>query len=209
VPAPSIAPDLGIFRDRALALTTAGVFAIEWGLFVPITFLPTTALARGLDPALALRLVALLNAGSFVGRGLPGYFADRAGRFNAMIATVALCLLAVAALWVPAIRAGGAGVGCWVAFALVFGFASGGNISLTPVCVGQLCEVGTYGRYYATCYCVVSFGCLTGLPIAGALLRVAGVAGVVAFTGGCYVVGLACFWAARGVKVGWGLGPRF
>jgi hypothetical protein len=45
-----------------------------------------------------------------------------------------------------------------VIYALLFGFSSGSNISLTPVCVGQLCKTENYGRYYATAYTIVSFG---------------------------------------------------
>jgi len=79
---------------------------------------------------------------------------DRLGRFNTMILTVALCLLTTLALWLPA----GASVPLMCLYAVLFGFSSGSNISLTPVCVGQLCRTESYGRYYATCYTVVSFG---------------------------------------------------
>jgi hypothetical protein len=45
-----------------------------------------------------------------------------------------------------------------IIFSVVFGFASGSNISLVPVCVGELCPVENYGRYYTTVYTIVSFG---------------------------------------------------
>jgi MFS family permease len=92
-----------------------------------------------------------------------------------------------------------------IVYALLFGFASGSNISLTPVCVGQLCATEEYGRYYATCYTLVAFGTLTGIPIAGVLLQVCGggYLGVVIFTGACYVLSLIMMVAARVVKVGW------
>ena len=195
--------------DIAFVLTTAGVFAVEWGLFVPLTYLPSAGSRAGLDPHTASLLPAVLNAGSVVGRALPGYLADRTGRFNCMIATVAGCALATAGLWLPAVRAHGPGVAApatrplTLTFALLFGAMSGSNISLAPVCVGQLCDTSAYGRYYATCYAVVSFGCLTGVPIAGALLKTSGDVGVVAFTTACYVVGLACFIAVRVRRVGW------
>ncbi|KAK3063005.1 hypothetical protein LTS18_002951 [Coniosporium uncinatum] len=98
-----------------------------------------------------------------------------------------------------------------IVYALLFGFASGSNISLTPVCVGQLCATQEYGRYYATCYTVVAFGTLTGIPIAGALIRACGGAywGVVVFTGACYAVSLGCFAGARGLRVGWGWRVRY
>ncbi len=150
----SVLPDFTIFRDPTFALTTAGVFFIEWGLFVPLSYIPSYALANGVNDSFAYQLLAVVNAGSFFGRWIPGYIADVLGRFNTMILAVALCLITTFALWLPA----GENVGMMCAYAVIFGFASGSNISLTPVCVGQLCRTENYGRYYATCYTIVSFG---------------------------------------------------
>ena len=150
----SVLPDFTIFRDPTFALTTAGVFFTEWGLFVPLAYISSYALAHHVNPAFAYQLLAVFNAGSFFGRWLPGYLADRVGRFNTMILSVVLCLLTTLALWLPA----GDSVPLMCVYAVLFGFASGSNISLTPVCVGQLCRTENYGRYYATCYTVVSFG---------------------------------------------------
>ena len=124
--------------------------------------------------------------------------------------TVFLCLVAVIGLWLPAATPGSAvreNIPLIVIFAIGFGFASGSNISLTPVCVGQLCETEEYGRWYATCYTIVSFGCLTGVPIAGAIITIDGGEywGLILFTGACYAIGLACFTAARVMMVGWSL----
>ena len=79
--------------------------------------------------------------------------------------------------------------------ALLVGFASGSNVSLTPVWIGQLCPTGSYGRYYATCYTAVSFGCLTGVPIAGEILvhNEGQYWGLMVFVGACYIGALAAF----------------
>jgi len=94
-----------------------------------------------------------------------------------------------------------------IIFALVFGFASGTGISLTPVCVGQLCKIENYGRYYATCYTLVSFGSLTGIPIAGQLVSTCGGAywGLIIFTGCAYGASLTTFATARVLGGGWRL----
>ncbi|KAI9806405.1 MAG: hypothetical protein M1833_003592 [Piccolia ochrophora] len=195
-------PDLRIFRNAVFALTTAGVFLVEWGLFIPLGYITSYTLAQhDVAPAFAYQLLAILNAASFFGRWVPGYVADRLGRFNTMIVTVALCVVATFALWLPARGS----VALLVAYAVLFGFASGSNISLTAVCVGQLCKTENYGRYYATCYTIVSFGTLTGIPAAGAIVSAEGGAyrGLILFTGMCYVGGLAMFLAARILAVGW------
>ncbi|KAL8766140.1 MAG: hypothetical protein Q9209_006980 [Squamulea sp. 1 TL-2023] len=129
-------PDFRIFGDVTFAFTTAGVFFIEWGLFVPLSFISSYALANGVNSTFSYQLLAVLNAGSVFGRVVPGYVADRLGRFNTMIATVALCLISTLGIW---LNVGGNIAGLCV-FGALFGFASGSNISLTPVCVGQLCE---------------------------------------------------------------------
>ncbi|KAL0264519.1 hypothetical protein SLS55_000469 [Diplodia seriata] len=221
-PGSSVLPDFRIFRDPSFALVTAGVFFMEWGLFVPITYTTSFALSSGaIDDTFAYQLIAVLNAGSSIGRWAPGYVADRLGRFNCMVATLAFCFVTTLALWLPATAmtpvpspssADAASVkGLTVAFAFLFGLASGSNISLTPVCVGQLCDTAQYGRYYATCYTIVSFGTLTGIPIAGALLQRSEGRywGVAIFTIITYALSVACYVVARVLKVGWALGAKF
>ena len=199
--AKSTLPSLGIFRDVSFALTTLGVFMLEFGLFVPLTYLSSYALHAGIPLALSYQLLSILNVGSFFGRWIPGLLADRFGRFNTMILATSLCLLTVFCFWLPA----GGSVPILVVYALLFGFASGSNISLTPVCVGQLCKTENYGRYYATCYTIVSFGTLTGIPIAGQILTTCGGKywGLILFTGLCYCGGWASFVSARILAVGW------
>ncbi|KAE9974280.1 hypothetical protein EG327_008817, partial [Venturia inaequalis] len=145
----SILPDFTILRDPAFALVTAGVFCMEWGLFIPVTFLGTYVLESEMPDSAAFtyQVLAILNAGSCLGRYLPGLFADRIGRFNAMICALFLCTLTTSSLWLPACllsTAHPAAKPLTILYALLFGFASGSNISLTPVCVGQLCATEEY-----------------------------------------------------------------
>jgi MFS family permease len=117
-----------------------------------------------------------------------------------MILTTMLTVVSVLGVWLPA---GNSKAGL-VVFALIFGFASGSNISLTPVCIGQLCQTGNYGRYYATCYTIVSIGCLTGIPIVGEIIAVnhGDYWGLILFVGVCYVGGLSAFVTVRLLRGG-------
>lgn len=99
-------------------------------------------------------MIVFLNAGSFPGRWLPGILADKFGRLNTMIVTNLLCIVAMFAIWLPAKD----NVAAIIIFSVVFGFASGSNISLVPVCIGEYCTTDNYGRYYTTVYTIVSFG---------------------------------------------------
>jgi MFS family permease len=159
-PSTSALPKFRIWANPVFTLTSIGVYMVEWGLFIPLTYLPSYALAHNIPSTMALKLLAVFNTASFFGRWVPGVVADRIGRFNMMIAMVVMCLGSTMGFWFFA----GGSVGLVVAFALTFGFASGSCISLTPVCVGQLCETEEYGRYYAASYMLVSFGWANPVP---------------------------------------------
>ncbi|RFU35277.1 hypothetical protein B7463_g1073, partial [Scytalidium lignicola] len=200
-------PDLRILRDPAFAWTVLGVWFIEWGLFIPLTYLTSYALKEGFAQDLSYQILPILNAGSVFGRWLPGYYADKIGRYNTAIIAVLFTIFLIFAIWLPF----GDIKGALILFSLLYGFASGSNISLTPVCVGQLCDTQDYGRYYATCYTIVSLGCLTGIPIAGQILVADGGKywGLILWTGLCYVGSVIAFGVVRVLKGGWGLTVKY
>lgn len=198
----SLWPNLRLFLDPRLAACCGGIFFMEYGVLIPLTYVVSYAADHGLDPGESYILPALLNAGSVVGRAVPGLLADKWGRFNMIILTVGLCAVSILALWLPA--KGSKAV--LVVFTLVLGFASGGNVSLLPVCVGQLCDSRDYGRYLSSSMLVASFGTLTGIPIGGALLRLPGETAwtaLVLFSALSYVVALGFYICARVQVVGW------
>ena len=188
---------------------------MEWGLFTPIAYLTIYALKSGaMSPTFAFQLVAIFNAGSSLGRWAPGYLADKFGRYNLMIITLGMCMVTSFSFWLPATllsenssrsTSDSVIVGLTIAYCIFMGFASGSNISLTPVCVGMLCDTEEYGRYYATCYTIVSLGTLTGTPIAGAIISASDghFWGIATWTGLNYVLALACFATVRVMTVGW------
>jgi MFS family permease len=218
-PGGSVLPDFTIFRDTPFLMCTLGTFFLEYGLFVPITYLASYTLRTGAtSDAFAYQIIAIFNAGSSLGRWLPGYFADFLGRYNTMLVMVLLCMLSSATLWLPATvlsenpsTSSPTISGLLITYCVIMGFASGSNISLTPVCVGMLCDTQEYGRYYATCYTIVSFGTLTGIPICGAIISATGGAywGVALWTAVCYVLAFGCFAATRVLKVGWKFGAFY
>lgn len=214
-----ITPSLRILRDPPYLSLTLGIFFMEWALFVPITYLTLFALSTdAMTPEFSYQLIAVMNVGSCIGRWVPGYIADRLGCFNSMIAALVMCTAVTLTLWlsasilVPTTPADAAVVEALsIAYAVVFGLASGSNISLTPVCVGQLCDTNEYGRHYATSYTIVSFGTLTGITIAGSLIQAVGGSYwvVVIWTAGCYIISTGCFIWSRTCCVGWKLGIKF
>ncbi|KAJ5912618.1 hypothetical protein N7504_001501 [Penicillium tannophilum] len=178
-------PDLSLFCNGTLMLASMGIFFMEWGLFVPLTYLTSYALLHGQSSQFSFLLLSLVNAGSVFGRWVPGYCADRIGRFNTLIITIFGCLLCVTCLWIPA----GSSKAVITVFALLFGFTSGSN----------------YGRYYATAYVIVSISTLTGIPIAGQILTACGgkYQGLIAFAAASYAASFVCLVVTKFVCCGW------
>jgi MFS family permease len=206
-PAADARPDVRILIYPAFALTVLGVFLLEFALFVPLTYITSYSYANGFSPTFSSVILPILNIGSIFGRCLPGYFADRYGRYNVAIFAIILTVISVLGVWLPFGRSQPG----LVVFALLFGLASGSNISLTPVCIGQLCNVENYGRYYSTCFSIVSLGCLTGVPIAGKILDIGNgnYRWLILFVGVCYTGGLVAFLVARVMATGWKLKTKY
>ncbi|KAL2826266.1 major facilitator superfamily domain-containing protein [Aspergillus cavernicola] len=203
----SAAIDFKALGDVHYAATTAAVFMVEFAVFIPITYISSFGLHMGLNTTLSYALIPVLNLGAIPGRFFPGLIADQLGRFNVMIVTSLLCTILTLALWLP-IGNNIAGIICYAVF---FGFASGAAISLTPVCISQVCEVEQYGQRSGTTFTVASIGTLTGIPIAGAILQVnqGQYDGLIGFGGGLYFVATVAFVVARGICVGWGVNTKF
>ncbi|KAJ3543441.1 hypothetical protein NM208_g3576 [Fusarium decemcellulare] len=199
----SIWPDFTVFRDRRFALASAGYFLMEWGLFVPLTYVVSYGKAYGISTSDSSLLLSLLNAGSVVGRFLPGLLSDKLGRFNVIIVTIAFCAITVLGIWLPCHGS----MPVMIAFCVAFGVASGSNLSLIPVCLGQFCGSKHYARYFATSSMLASFGTLSSVPIAGALIgigdRSMGWMALILFAGCSYVGALICYTSARVMTVGW------
>lgn len=198
--------DIKAFLDPRFTLTTISVFFIEWAIFVPLTYITSYSLNLGLPTDLSYQVIVVLNIGSVFGRWLPGFVADKMGRFNTMIVTVSFCFITVLAMWIPSgyvLNMVGKKV-IMVVFALLYGFGSGSGISLTGVCVGQICSTKEYGTKFGTCYCFVSLGTLTGIPIAGQIVVASGggYLGLICFTGASYIAAFIFFFAARWVGLG-------
>ncbi len=192
------------FIDKRFTITIAAIFVIDLAVLVPPSFITTYALAHGVDPAFSYQLLAILNAASVIGRGLPGLIADRWGRFNVMILSSLGCTVLILALWMFA----GDSIVAITAFSILFGAFSGTAYSLTPVCVSQLCQTKDYGTRYGTAYGLVSFATLAGIPVSGLILGSGGggnYKGLMWFCGALYALATGLFALARAFGSGWKL----
>ncbi|KAJ5223490.1 hypothetical protein N7468_008032 [Penicillium chermesinum] len=200
--------DIHSLGELRFALLTAAIVLIDFALLIPVTYLPSYAQSHGLGDSLAYNLSSILNAASIFGRIVPGYLADRFGRFNVMIITTFACSVITFGLWLPS-RSNHAAI---LAYAVIFGFWSGSAISLAPVCVAQISKTEEFGRRYGTTYFLVSLGTLLAIPIAGELLKVRppnggldNYYGLIVLCGLVYFCACLFFILSRAVSVGWGV----
>ncbi|KAJ6089858.1 hypothetical protein N7467_005074 [Penicillium canescens] len=199
--------DFRALRDVKYASTTAAVFLVEFAVFIPITYIASYAISVGVDDTMSYLLIPFLNVGAIPGRFLPGLVADRVGRFNVMALTSLLCSILTLALWMKA----GDDLTAIICYAVFFGFWSGAAISLTPVCISQVCATDDYGKRTGTTFTISSIGTLVGIPIAGAILErdSGGYGDLIVFGGVLYLAATVAFVVARGICAGWSLDVKF
>jgi predicted MFS family arabinose efflux permease len=101
---------------------------------------------------------------SIFGRTIPGFIADRFGRFNTMIVTSYTSAILVLALWIPA-----RGNTPLILFAAFYGFSSGAFVSLAPALIAQISDIRQIGVRTGTMFAVISIAALIGSPIGGVL----------------------------------------
>lgn len=176
-------------------------------MFAPLNYLPEMAAQNGMSEQMAQYTLAIANAGSVVGRVLPGWLSDHAGQFNVMTIVSSLSGVLVLCFWLPLeLYPSSAGI---IVFALLYGFCSGGFVSLGAPCVvslaeGKLDEIGL--KLGGFCL-AIALGALTGLPIEGAIKdrEGDGFVGLMVYAGVSMLLGGALHVTARGLKGGWGL----
>jgi len=97
-----------------------------------------------------------------------------------------------------------------IIFAILYGFFSGGFVSLPPVALVYLTtDMRKLGTRMGQCFFVSSLGLLVGSPVAGAILGDTGSwVGLQVFSGAMLLVTGAILVAARVSQVGWSITTR-
>lgn len=176
-----------------------------FAMFVPINYIVLEAQQDGVDRGLAGYLLTILNAASLPGRILPGYFGDKLGRFNVMIAMCTLSAVVILALWLPGTLLSPGSVAIYVVFSMLYGFASGAFVGMVPALLSQISpDVTKIGVRQGVLFTCISIASLTGSPIAGAILNSQNGTywGLQVFAGAMMTAGVLFFVAGRIVLAG-------
>ena len=119
--------DWSMAKEHVFRMLCASAFVVFVGLYIPVFFVQEYAAVKtDLGREVVRYLVPVLMTGQTVGRVLPNVVAERIGTLNVSVGiTVGCAVLAFA--WVAV--ASSVGVMVW---AVLYGFVSGGYVSLLP-----------------------------------------------------------------------------
>jgi len=116
-----------LFKQPSLQLTCLAMFMVYFGLFAPIFYLPSFAAEAGFSTTLAFYTASIVNGASFLGRILPGFVADRYGKFNCcIVATISSGMVILC--WTKASSVAGL-----VIWSVAYGFASGVSLDIVSI----------------------------------------------------------------------------
>ncbi|UNI24650.1 hypothetical protein JDV02_010382 [Purpureocillium takamizusanense] len=162
--------DTAAFKERPFQLYCAAIFFNNLVFFNAPYYLQSYALAHGMTASgLAHYLVAIANACTIPGRIVPSFIADRVGALDTYIAVLGCTFLSLL-YWVSVATPAGN-----VAFAVLYGFFSGGVVSLATVVVTNITpDLSRLGTRLGMVSVLKGVGSLLGPPLSGAMLDATG-----------------------------------
>ncbi|KDQ18152.1 hypothetical protein BOTBODRAFT_52946 [Botryobasidium botryosum FD-172 SS1] len=188
---------IGLKDPNFLFLTVGGWF-FSLGVTPVFFFLPEFALSIGAPSTFALYCTTFLNVGSILGRLVIGFISDRLGRFNSGVIFTFLSGLLPLTMWITCRT-----TPTLIAFALMWGFVSGGCETLLPSCAGQISTQRLAGSRLGALFGISSSAYLISGPITGAIIArsnaslPAGYVGAAVFCGTTMLISSACVVTSR------------
>ncbi|KAI8633108.1 MFS general substrate transporter [Xylariaceae sp. FL1651] len=157
-------------KDACYIVYVTAIFFNNLGLFEPLFYLQSFAELHGAaGQPVTQYLLAILNAASIFGRLVPSVLSKGLGVVPAFAVTVFLSSASVF-YWTSASTLAGN-----VAFAVLYGFFSGGVLSFAPVVLTSLTEDLSYlGTRLGVLSILKGVGSVAGAPIGGAIIQTSG-----------------------------------
>ncbi|KAL7800587.1 major facilitator superfamily domain-containing protein [Trichoderma afarasin] len=173
---------LSAFNEAQYSLFCLACFLGFLGFYNFLVYVQPYAIETGIvDVNLGFYLIAILNAASTFGRVGPNFVADHAGSLNVLFPALAITAT-LAYCWAAVHTTSGI-----IALSALYGFFSGGFVSLIPVVLITITQdLRKLGTRLGMCFALESIGLLIGTPIGGAILNSTGsYLGVQMFCGSC------------------------
>ncbi|KAJ5235785.1 MFS monocarboxylate transporter [Penicillium citrinum] len=157
---------LAAWKKPVYTLQITGLFLVFWAMFIPFFYIPGYALSISISVDMSFYLIAILNAGSLVGRLFGGAVATHLGQFNTLTGSSMICGI-LNLCWLAINSLGG-----MIAYSVLLGFFSGTIIGLFPATIAMTSEKpNEIGSYIGMGLGVLSISVLTGTPITGAMIN--------------------------------------
>ncbi|KAF1984358.1 MFS general substrate transporter [Aulographum hederae CBS 113979] len=161
--------ELSAFKETTYLLYCVGMFLNFWGLY--FAFYYVGAFGRsiiGIPYSDSISLLMVMNGIGLIGRLIPNFVADsKTGPLNTIIPFTFISSIMIFS-W-----SGVSSRGELWAFACIYGLFSAGIQSLFPATLASLTtDLKKAGVRMGMCFSVVSVACLTGPPLAGALIQI-------------------------------------
>ncbi|KAG2150666.1 MFS general substrate transporter [Suillus bovinus] len=160
--------NLKVFRSRAYTIyCIAGILGFL-GLYTELTYISVSAIAIGISKNFAFYIIAIANGASAFGRLSSGLIADKIGALNTMVAFTAMAGITTFA-WPFATDESQI-----IAIAIIYGFSSGGFVTLFAVAAVAMGNMEDAGRRVGMFMSLAAFGAIAGPPISGAISTASG-----------------------------------
>ncbi|KAL1856158.1 hypothetical protein Plec18167_006472 [Paecilomyces lecythidis] len=182
------------FQEPAYTLFCIGMFFNFWGLYFAFYYVGAFGRSSiGLSYSDSTNLIIVTNGVGIVGRLIPAYVALSTGPLNTII-PLALGASLMMFCWIAVHSVAGLYV-----FAVLYGIFSNGVQGLWPSTLSSLTpDLSKTGVRIGMGFTVVSFACLTGPPLGGALIASSnGYVGAQIWGGLTFAVGASVLVAAR------------
>jgi MFS family permease len=171
------------WKDRRYVMLVAAMFCVMMGMWVPVFYIPTYAVHRGMSSTLAAYLSAIINASSTFGRILPGILADRFGALNLYFLAAIGTGTVIFCLNEPTTNA------AIIVYSVFYGFISGTIIPSSSAAMSMCTkDPRNLGTYMGMGMGVSTFAVLIGPPVSGALFEKYGGFSQVSIFGGVFSI---------------------
>ncbi|KAI9878382.1 MAG: hypothetical protein M1830_001052 [Pleopsidium flavum] len=184
------------FKEMPYALYAIGITLCFWGMYFAFYYIGNYGVTiLGVSEKQSISLLLILNGCGVPGRLVPNFIADHyLGPLNTMIPFALISAVLIYA-WIAVTNQAGL-----ITFACFYGMFASGLLSLFPAALSSLTtDLRKAGVRMGMVMSCLSFACLTGPPIGGALIQLEGGGFVYAqaFAGSAVACGLLFLIAAR------------
>ena len=166
---PSYKALAGPLKEAGYTFLVAGSGLYLLNVFTPYFNAPVLAQSNSLPPNIAQYSVAILQAGSFVGRAAAGVLADYFGVWNVFGTMLFGSAISVFAFWTPTVGVAPAIVGM-----VLFGIFSGGWFTLCAAACATISPVTEIGMRLGMLWTAAGIPILVGPVVAGLLVTAGG-----------------------------------